>query len=142
MAKRLMGEWNVERTERMRIFPDGSVVHFEDISNAGSLTVMEANPPATFLREYAFTCTNFEGITFSLGGNMIFDEDGSRAIWLNALCSDPFECDLVWTLEENKRNKQVWSAYGNETEFFWPTDRWNPGDDASHLKWRITLVRE
>ena len=142
MAKRMMGEWKIERSERLRIYEDGSTWHFEDIENAGTLTVTEAVPEATFIRSYSFQSVNFEGDAFSLGGDMWIDEDATRAIWKYALCEGLFECDLVWTIEENKRNKQVWSAYGNQDAFFWTGDSWNAGDDASHLKWRITLVRE
>ncbi|MBI1226537.1 MAG: hypothetical protein GC192_14985 [Bacteroidetes bacterium] len=137
----LIGTWTITKSERMGILSDGSVDKFEDIENAGTLDIFEATPPAETFKEFVFNYTNFQGDKVTLNSLIYTDEDKRRVSFSKVLCGSPFECDIVWTVEENKKNKQVWSTYGNEEAFFYPNDRYDPTDDDLHLKWRITLEK-
>ncbi|MEL6865751.1 MAG: hypothetical protein AAFP19_15105 [Bacteroidota bacterium] len=139
---RLDGEWVIEKSERWIIHQDGSTEQFEDLSDAGRMEVYEPNPPATTFKEFTFTYTNFEGGQANMQSYIFADEDSRRVFMSQVLCNSPFECDIVWTVEENKRKKQIWSTYGTEEGFFYPPDRWDASDDAYHFKWRIVLRRD
>lgn len=138
----LEGTWKITRSERMAIFPDGSIDKFEDLENAGSLEIFEATPAAETFKEFIFTYTNFQGDNVGLQSLIYTDEDRRRVSFSKVLCDSPFECDIVWTVDTDEKKKQVWSTYGNEAHFFYPPDRYDPTDDSQHLKWRITLVKE
>lgn len=139
---KLDGEWTIERSERMLIHQDGSVEVFEDIENAGKIDIFEPSPPAETLKEFTMDYTNFLGEQVFLNSLLYTDEVSSRVMMSKVLCDSPFECDIVWTVDTNKKNKQVWSTYGNETHLFYPPDRYDPSNDNAHLKWRITLKRD
>ena len=138
----LDGEWNIERSERMHIREDGSLEYFEDIENAGRIEIFEATPPAVTLKEFTMEYTNFEGTPVFLNSLLYTDEGSTRVMMSKVLCDSPFECDIVWTVETNKKNRQVWAAYGGPSTYFYPPDRFDPSLNSSHLKWRLTLRRE
>ncbi len=140
--KQLMGDWTIVHSERAIINSDGTLDFFEDKKNAGNLKVYEPNPSAETFKEFEFTYTNFNGQGAFFHSYIYTDEGGTRIFFSKILCDSPFECDLVWTVEENKKNRQVWAAYGTSDGFFYPPDRFDPSDDATHLVWRITLERD
>lgn len=139
--EKLDGSWTISRSERMIIWNNGTVEHFEDIENAGTLLVYEPVPEAATLKEFVFTYTNYLGATAEFSSLLYSDEGGKRVSFSGVLCNSPFECDIVWTVEENSKNRQVWATYGDNQKFFYPPDRWDPTDEDGHLKWRITLTR-
>ena len=69
------------------------------------------------------------------------DEKGKRVGMANVLCTSPFMCDLVWTVEKSSGARQTWSAYGSDDVFFFPPDLYSANKDH-HLKWEITLKKE
>ena len=139
---KLDGDWTIVRSERMAILADGSVDVFEDIENAGTLQIYEPSPPAETLKEFRMLYTNYLGDQVDISSLLYTDEASSRIGFSKVLCNSPFECDIIWTVDENKKNRQVWSTYGNEEMFFYPPDRYDPSNDDFHLKWRITLERD
>jgi len=139
---RLEGEWKIVKSERAIINQDGSLDYFENLENSGNLSVFEADPPAETFKEFIFNFTNYLGDSGSFRSFIYTDEGGSRIFFSQVLCNSPFECDLVWTVEENKRNRQVWAAYGTLDGYFYPPDRYDPSNDSGHLVWRITLEKE
>ncbi len=139
--KQLMGDWTIAHSERAIIYSDGSVTLFEDQTNAGTLSVYEPSPPAETFKEFEFSYTNFEGQSGFFHSYLYTDEGGTRIFFSKILCDSPFQCDIVWTVEKNEKNKQVWAAYGTADAFFYPPDQFDPSNDAVHLVWRITLTR-
>ena len=137
----LKGEWRIVRSERMGILPDGTIDKFEDLDNAGTLNIFEATPSAESFKEFMMTYTNYQGTLVNLHSDLYTDEDKRRIGFSQVLCNSPFQCDIIWTVDENKKNKQVWSTYGTEDGFFYPPDRYDPTNDDVHLKWRITLEK-
>jgi hypothetical protein len=138
----LEGEWTITHSERVMIYPDGTQDVYEDIDNAGTMSVYEANPPAETFKDFTFSYTNFQGVPVGISSSVYVDEDATRVGFSQVLCSSPFECDIVWTIEVDKKNKQVWAAYGTADGFFFPPDRYDPTNDDYHLVWRITLERD
>lgn len=139
--KKLDGDWKIAKSERWIIFNDGSTEKFEDLTDAGTLQIFEPNPTAETLKEFIFTYTNFKNEEVEIQSLLKTDEDSKRIFFSKVLCDSPFECDIVWTVDENKKNSQVWSAYGNQDNFFYSSDRYNPSNDTHHYKWTITLEK-
>ena len=137
-----MGDWTIVHSERAIINADGTLDVFEDKDNAGTLRVFEPNPPAETFKEFELNYTNYLGDLAYISSYVYTDEGGTRIFFSKVLCDSPFECDIVWTVEKNGKNKQVWATYGTADGFFYPPDRYDPSNDASHLVWRITLERD
>ena len=49
---------------------------------------------------------------------------------------------MVWTIEKEKRRKQVWQMFGVDGIFFYPSNNQNPDAANNWVMWRITLKRE
>ena len=137
----LEGDWQIVKSERMRIFNNGNVEFFEDLENAGTLNIYD-DPDAIsdLVKGFDFSYTNFNGANVSFSSLLHTDEEGLRIFMAGVLCNSPFECDIVWTVDENDKNRQVWSAYGDQTNFFYG-DQYDPSNDDFHLKWTIILER-
>lgn len=139
---RLDGSWKIVKSERWAILADGTTDQFEDLSDAGSMQIYEPSPPAETLKEFLFTYTNFQGDQVQFNSLLYTDVASSRVMMSQVLCNSPFECDIVWTVDVNKKNKQVWSVYGTEAGFFYAGNRYDASSNDFHLKWTITLERE
>lgn len=137
----LEGEWTIVKSERLRIFNNGSVEYFEDQTDAGTLNIYD-DPEAIsdLTKAFDFNYTNYNGQNASFSSILYTDEEGLRIFMAGVLCNQVFECDIVWTVDENMKNRQVWSAYGDETMYFYG-DQYDPSNDSYHLKWTITLEK-
>jgi len=140
----LVGNWNIEKSERAYLNFDGTEDIYETIDNAGKLVISEdPNNPSKTMRLYDFMFIDANQDTLQQKDSLITDEDNKRIIFLNALVdSNGVEKNLVWTIEKEKKNKQIWSCYGVDSTFFYPENNNNPGDAANSLVWRLTLKRE
>ncbi len=141
-TNRLDGEWTIGHSERVRINDDGSTEVFEDLDDAGTLSVYEPEPSSVTLKEFRFVYTNYLGATLDVTSLLAVD-DANRRVFMTGILSDGlYQSDLIWTVHRNTPLRQVWSAYGNSEQLFWPADRFDAGNDAYHVRWTITLERD
>ncbi|MCG8574094.1 MAG: hypothetical protein MI810_04360 [Flavobacteriales bacterium] len=133
-------EWEITTSKRWIIYNDGTTEIFEDLTNAGTIYITEDPLGSEILKEVRMVYTNYLGGTSDFTTLLYTDDLHTRVGMSQVLCNDPFECDLVWTVDVNKRNKQVWSAYGSDGSYFFPPDTYNANKDH-HLKWEITLTK-
>lgn len=134
-------EWNIETSKRWVIYNDGTTEQYEDLVDAGTIYIRD--DPTSLLggKEVRMVYTNFAGSSTDFTTALYANEDGTRIGMSNVLCSSPFQCDLVWTVEKSTNNKQIWTAYGSDNVFFFPPDLYSANKDH-HLKWEITLKKE
>lgn len=106
LEDRLDGLWNITHYENVKIYNDGTVEVVAEANDAGFFN---------FYRDYAdLTVFDFEytanGNTNS--GNGLYysiDDHAQRFIVYGSGCV--IGCDIAYTIEENKKNRQVWSTY-------------------------------
>lgn len=80
--------------------------------------------------------------TIEAEGDLFSDEKNKRIVFKNALCDSSASCDLIWTIDKSKDNKQVWFVYGVDSTFFFPYNNNNPGSASNWVKWKITLKKQ
>ncbi|MEM6343739.1 MAG: hypothetical protein AAF927_07655 [Bacteroidota bacterium] len=106
--QRLEGKWNLASETVTIINPDGTVNFESEEFDVGELSLTNEQGLDFFLE---YTLTLNDGTV--LAGPLPFqnDEQNKRIIFYNYFCSDPFDCDLVATVEEDKSSRQVWNWY-------------------------------
>jgi hypothetical protein len=110
LEDRLDGLWNITHYENIKIFNDGTVEVVAEADNAGFFS---------FYRDYLdLSIFDFEytanGSTNSGSGlYYMIDDHAKRFIIIGGEC---IGCDISYTIEENKKNKQVWSTYDLEQQ--------------------------
>ena len=134
-AKQLEGRWTIVKSERWRIDPDGTTEKFEDLEDAGYMEFTYGIIEKQVVMDY----TNFRGTSSSLATLFLVDDNGERIRFGAVLCNDIFNCDLVWNVETDRRNQQVWTYYY--------TDPPNQGQfdytrNTEHFQWTVTLKRD
>ena len=115
---RLDGTWAIDRLERKEIHSDGSVLVLTDERSVGTLSMQVAtidNVELDNLKDFVFDYTE-NGTPKHVEGTLKVDEQAKRVIVLGGVC---IQCDLAYTVEENKRGKQVWSTFSYDA----PNDR-------------------
>lgn len=144
LMKNLTGNWVIDRSERTLIYPGGSDELIEDIENAGELIIYEdPNNASEETRKFTFMYVSNALDTIQAEGNLLSDEKNKRIIFKNALCDSSSSCDLVWTIDKSKDNKQVWFVYGVDSTFFFPSNNNNnPGNASNWVRWKITLKKQ
>lgn len=133
-------EWSIETSKRWVIYNDGSTLLYEDLTDAGTIYIY--NDPTSVLefKEIRMVYTNYLGFKIDFTTPLYANKDGTRIDMAGALCNSPFECDLVWNVEESSNRKQTWSSFGSNDTFFFPPDVYNANQEH-HLKWEITLKK-
>lgn len=139
--KGLTGNWNIEQSDKKQILSSGSENTIESISNCGDLVISDISKDSSEVKNYAFTFIDSAGDTIKVSNKLYTDDKNRRIIFKNALCDSTPECDLIWTVDKSKRNKQIWTAYGIDGTYFYPSNNNNPNDASSWLMWQITLKR-
>jgi len=139
--KGLVGNWTIEQSERMTITSGGSEMTDEDISNCGDMVISDIHEDSTTVKNVDFTYYASNGDTLDFVGKLYTDDKNKRIVFKNALCDSTVGCDLIWTVDKSKKNKQIWSAYGVDGEWFYPTNNSDPNNANQWLMWRITLTR-
>lgn len=143
VMKRLEGNWSIETSERSIMYPDGSTAEYENVSNAGTLVIYkDPNGTSDESMLYDFTYVSSNGDTLKASNVLVTDEKKNRIIMQKALNDSTFHCDLSWTIEKTKKNKQIWSIYGVDSTYYYPTNNQNPGAARNWLEWKMTLKRE
>ncbi|MBI3136626.1 MAG: hypothetical protein HYZ14_18265 [Bacteroidetes bacterium] len=139
----LIGNWNIEESERAYLHGDGSEEIYETLTNAGKLIISEdAENPSETSKHYKLTFIDSAQDTLEAEDMLITDEKNKRIILLHALNDSTAQTNMVWTIEKEKKNQQVWSLYGTDSTFFYPAEMNNPGAATNSLVWRIKLKRE
>lgn len=139
--KGLVGNWTIEQSERMIINSGGSEQTVEDISNSGDMVVSDIHEDSTTVKNVDFTYVSSMGDTLKFVGKLYTDDKNKRIVFKNALCDSTSGCDLIWTVDKSKKNKQIWSAYGVDNDWFYSPNNSDPGNANQWLMWRITLKR-
>lgn len=142
VMKGLVGNWTIEQSERFVLTSGGSEDKYEDLTNCGDLVISDiegSDDPS--MKNFVFTYYGSNGDTMKVSNILYTDDKNKRMVFKNALCDTNEYCNLIWTCDKTKRNKQIWSAYGVDTTFFYPTNKYDPSNANNWLMWRITLKR-
>ena len=139
--KGLVGNWNIEQSERMTINTGGSESVYEDISSCGDVVISDIHEDSTTVKNIDFTYYAANGDTMKYTGKLYTDDKNKRIVFKNALCDTTSGCDLIWTVDKSKKNKQIWSAYGIDNDWFYSPNNLDPNNAKQWLMWRITLTR-
>ncbi len=139
--KGLVGNWTIEQSERMVITTGGSEDVYEDISNCGDIVISDIHEDSTTVKNFTFTYIDANGDTLKVTNKLYTDDKNKRIVFKNALCDTTVGCDLIWTVDKSKKNKQIWSAYGIDNDFFYSPNNFDPNNANQWLMWRITLKR-
>lgn len=107
---RLEGDWNIDNLVRTEIDWDGTIKVLSDETDAGEFSMVVSTFDGLTLDNLLdLTFTYVEnGQTFSGQEVIKVDENARRVIVLGGDC---IQCDLAYTIEENKPNRQVWATY-------------------------------
>ncbi len=139
--KGLTGNWTIELSERAVLTTSGSEELYENISNCGDLVISDIHEDSTTVKNYVFTYIDGNGDTLKVANKLYTDDKNKRMIFKNALCDSTVGCDLIWSVDKAKKNKQIWSSYGVDSTFFYPANNYDPNNANNWLMWRITLKR-
>jgi hypothetical protein len=124
---RMEGTWNIAREIIEIIQTDGTTTLESDERNVGFFT-FTSPPDGVVFTNYSLVLNNS---SFSINSEPFkCDEERKRVFFYYFYCLDLFGCDLVATIEEDGRNRQVWS-------FIRPT-----GEEVNHRKVTWELEKE
>jgi hypothetical protein len=140
----LIGNWNIDESEKAYLNYDGTEEVYERIFDAGKLIISEdqQNPSKTS-KHYKLTFIDGYDDTLKAEDMLITDEKNKRIILQNAITdSTGLQRNMVWTIKKEKKNKQVWTLYGTDSTFFYPVENNNPGATSTSMVWRLTLDRK
>lgn len=141
MMKGLEGNWRIESSTKSIFKQDGTEEVFESISNPGKLVVSAG--PSKEIKQYDFFYVSSTLDTMKAANTLVTDEFNRRLIMTGGFTdTNGVVRNLVWTIEKEKKNVQVWSTYGIDSTFFYPANTHNPGGTNQWLVWRIVLKRD
>ncbi len=139
----LVGNWKIEKSEKLIIYNSGTEDVIESIENAGTLVISEdPNSESKESRMYDFFYIDNNGDTLQQKDTLVTDDKNKRMIMLNALGEVGDQNNITWTIEKSKKRKQVWSSFGVDTTMFYPPNNHNPGAASYWTVWTITLKKE
>jgi len=111
---RMEGTWTINEAIT-RIYEDGSTEVISNTPNVGTLLLEPSDFEGGVFLDYTLTLNNssFTWVQkpFKTG------EGRKRVFFYYFYCEELFNCDMVATIEEDKRNSQKWSFYKNESGF-------------------------
>lgn len=143
LMNNLIGNWKIELSEKLALRPDGTDSLLESVTNAGKLVIYEdPNHPSDESKLYDLFFIDASQDTLSAQGVLYTDSEKSRIVLKKALNNSTSNSDIVFSIEKEKKKKQVWSAYGVDSTLFYSSNHHNPGNADFWLTWRITLKRE
>lgn len=140
LMKRMEGNWTVDQSIITYHFASGGEQVIEDLSNTGRLVITEGS--SDLEKKYDFFYINSQLDTIKAADMLVTDEYRNRMVMMNALVDSSGSKPIVWTIEKQKRNKQVWSTYGVDSTLFYPSNNMNPADAENWVSWQITLKRD
>jgi len=129
-ANRMEGTWIIEREVIEQIYADGTVIEEADNENIGTLLLEDQEGVGNVFLDYTLQINGatypWNRLPFKTG------EERKRVFFYNFFCPEVFGCDLVCTIIEDERNRQVW-------QFVRPR---GSGATFHHRKVTWTLTRE
>jgi hypothetical protein len=140
LMKRMEGNWIVDQSIITYHFASGGEQVIEDLSNTGRLVISQGT--SDLEKSYDFYYINAQLDTIRAKDLLVTDEYRNRMVMMNAVIDSSGSKPIVWTIEKQKKNKQVWSTYGVDSTLFYPANNMNPGDAENWVSWQITLKRE
>lgn len=140
LMNRMEGNWTVDESIITYHFASGGEQVIETTSNSGRLVITEGS--SDLEKNYDFFYVNQQGDTISAKSLMTTDEYRTRMVMMNALVDSTGSRPIVWSIEKQKRNKQVWSTYGVDSTLFYPANNNSPGTAENWVSWQITLKRD
>lgn len=140
LMKNLQGDWRIDVSEKTIYRAGGSEETVERIYDAGKLMISAGSSDES--KKYDLFFVDSVNDTLKSSGDLVTDEYNDRIIMVNALVDSTCSRNIVWTIEKEKRNKQVWSVYGVDSTLFYPVNNKNPGNAVNWISWKITLKRE
>lgn len=140
LMERMEGNWTIENSVMKIHYVDGSESTVEDLSNTGRLIISAGSNDLE--KNYDFFYINSQLDTMQAKDILVTDEYRSRMVMVNGYTDTTGGKNIVWTIEKQKKNKQVWSTYGVDSVLFYPSNNLNPGSAANWVYWEITLRRD
>lgn len=140
LMKRMEGNWIISSSVITYYGADGSEQVVEDLSNTGRLVISDGS--SDLEKNYDFFYINTQLDTIQAKDILVTDEYRNRMVMMNAISDSTGKKPIVWTIEKQKRNKQVWSTYGVDSTLFYPSNNMNPGAATNWVSWQITLKRD
>lgn len=144
LIKNLTGNWTIQESVITLLHADSTDEVVESLTNCGYLVVYDDpdDPESKEKKLYDFEFINSVNDTIKNTDFLFTDEKKKRMILSNALNTAEPQNDLVFTIEKERKNKQVWSIYGVDSLIGYPSNNQNPGNADNWLVWRITLKRD
>lgn len=140
LMKTLEGNWRIDASEKTIYRADGTQEAIEDIDDAGLLVISEGSSDEA--KKYDLFYVGRYGDTIKTTNELVTDEYNNRLIMVGGYKDSLNTRNIVWTIVKEKKNKQVWTAYGVDSTLFYPANNANPGAAQNWVVWRITLKRE
>jgi hypothetical protein len=141
LMKKMEGNWTIEESIITYHFATGGEQVIEELSNTGRLVITEGN--SDLEKSYDFFYINSQLDTIQANNQLVTDEYKSRMIMMEALIDTVNgNKPIVWTIEKQKRNKQVWTTFGVDSTLFYPSNNMNPNAAENWVSWTITLKRD
>ena len=140
LMKRLEGNWRIDKSVKTIHYADGHEEVIEDISDAGKLILSEGSSDNEKQYDFLYIDKNLD--TMRSYNVLVTDEYNNRMIMTDAYTDTTGAKNIVWTIEKEKKNKQVWSTYGVDSVLFYPSNNHNPGAAGNWVVWTVTLRRE
>ncbi|MFN5911794.1 MAG: hypothetical protein ACK45H_10695 [Bacteroidota bacterium] len=109
-VRKIEGRWKIANFLVTEIDSSGNVTTLVDEDDCGFYELKEGEIDGLTLEgifEYNKSYT-INGLTYTSQGSGTIDEEGTRIIKFGGSC---IACDTVYTIEKNRKNKQVWSRY-------------------------------
>jgi hypothetical protein len=141
MLEKMEGNWQIESSVKTIHYADGTVETMETISNAGTFVLAAGS--SDDIKSYTFFHIDSNNDTMNTSGDLVTDEYRTRMVMTNGYTdTSGAKKNIVWTIEKEKKNKQVWSTYGVDSTLFYPSNNLNPGAAGNWVVWTITLKRQ
>lgn len=138
-AKDLRGTWTIAHSERTLIRSDGTTEVFEDITDAGTLEIVEGGDSDLFT-DFQLSFRNFRGETTTIVGQLSVDETTDRVLLGRTWCGGGlFNCTLVMNVIRDRDNEQIWHYF--YTNVAGALGQYDPTLNDEHYRWQLTLRR-
>jgi hypothetical protein len=138
---RLEGNWTIESAEKIVYFNDGTSTTIESLNKPGKLVISKGSSAEEKNYDFFYVDVNMD--TIKMTDKLVTDEYNTRMVMLNGYTdTSGTKKNVVWTIEKNNKNKQVWSTYGVDSVLFYPPNNHNPGAANSWISWKLTMKRD
>lgn len=141
MLDKMEGNWKIESSVKTLHYADGTEQTLEELNNSGTLVMSAGSSDA--IKNYTFFHVDSNDDTLNATGELVTDEYRTRMVMTNAFTdTSGTQKNIVWTIEKERKNTQVWSTYGVDSTLFYPANNYNPGTAGNWVVWTITMKRQ